>query len=64
MARQALTFALAGLIIGVVIGLLIGRVGVAAMGDAFGIPAAVVLGIVGAAVGYHFGRVRDLKRPK
>ena len=59
--RSAVSWAVIGGMIGVVVGFMIGGVGVAAGGDAMGFPASLLLGIVGAAVGYHFGRVKDLK---
>jgi hypothetical protein len=48
-------WSLGGAVLGIVAGLLIGGVGVAAMGDAVGVPAAVILALVGAMTGNRVG---------
>ncbi len=55
-ARPAETrWSLIGAAVGALFGLLVGGVGVAAMGGAAGIPAAVILALVGAVIGNRYG---------
>lgn len=42
-----------------VFGLLVGGVGIAALGGATGVPAAVILGLVGGIVGNRYGISKD-----
>ncbi|KSV92888.1 hypothetical protein [Sinorhizobium sp. GL28] len=59
-ARPAETrWSLIGAAAGAVIGLLIGGVGVAAMGGAAGVPAAIILAIVGGMAGNRYGVSKD-----
>lgn len=53
------SWSLIGAFVGAVMGFLIGGVGIAAMGGATGIPAAVVLAIVGGIVGNRYGISKD-----
>ena len=52
-------WSLFGLIAGTTVGLFIGGVGVAALGGAIGVPAAIMLGLVGALVGNRYGVEKD-----
>lgn len=52
-------WSLGGLSVGAIAGLSIGGLGVATMGGAFGIPAAIVIGFVGVAVGNKIGSEKD-----
>ncbi|WP_370035973.1 hypothetical protein [Sinorhizobium fredii] len=59
-ARPAETkWSLIGVAGGVILGLLIGGVGVAAMGGATGVPAAVILALVGGVLGNRYGISKD-----
>ncbi|MDX0871166.1 hypothetical protein GOE00_31795 [Sinorhizobium medicae] len=59
-ARPAETrWSLIGVAAGAVIGLMIGGIGVAAMGGAAGIPAALILAVVGGVVGNRYGISKD-----
>ncbi|MDX1216287.1 hypothetical protein GOL99_12155 [Sinorhizobium medicae] len=59
-ARPAETrWSLIGAAAGVVLGLLIGGVGIAAMGGAAGVPAAVILALVGGVIGNRYGISKD-----
>ncbi|NEH55254.1 hypothetical protein GR198_05770 [Rhizobium leguminosarum] len=59
-ARPAETrWSLIGAVVGVFLGLLIGGVGVAAMGGAAGVPAALILALVGGIVGNRYGISKD-----
>lgn len=59
-ARPAETrWSLIGAVAGAVLGLIIGGVGIAAMGGAAGVPAAVIFGLVGAIVGNRYGVGKD-----
>ncbi len=59
-ARPAETkWSLIGASAGGIIGLLIGGVGVAAMGGAAGVPAAVILALVGGVLGNRYGISKD-----
>ncbi|MEF3134599.1 hypothetical protein OS035_24390 [Rhizobium sp. 268] len=59
-ARPAETrWSLIGAAVGAVLGLLVGGVGVAAMGGAAGVPAAVILALVGGVVGNRYGISKD-----
>jgi uncharacterized protein YcfJ len=59
-ARPAETrWSLVGAAAGAVLGLLIGGVGIAAMGGATGVPAAIVLALVGGIVGNRYGISKD-----
>ncbi|MGO7589977.1 hypothetical protein [Rhizobium leguminosarum] len=59
-ARPAETrWSLIGAVVGVFLGLLIGGVGVAAMGGAAGLPAALILALVGGIVGNRYGISKD-----
>lgn len=52
-------WSLIGAALGVVIGLSVGGVGIAAMGGAKGVPAALVLAVVGAVIGNRYGISKD-----
>lgn len=52
-------WSLIGAAAGAVIGLLIGGVGIAAMGGAAGVPAAIILALVGGMVGNRYGVSKD-----
>ncbi len=52
-------WSLIGGAVGAVLGLLIGGVGIAAMGGAAGVPAAVILALVGGIVGNRYGISKD-----
>jgi predicted lipid-binding transport protein (Tim44 family) len=59
-ARPAETrWSIIGAAAGAVLGLLIGGVGIAAMGGAAGIPAAVILALIGGIVGNRYGISKD-----
>lgn len=59
-ARPAETrWSIIGAAAGAVLGLLIGGVGIAAMGGAAGIPAAVILAFIGGIVGNRYGISKD-----
>jgi hypothetical protein len=59
-ARPAETrWSLIGALAGAVVGLLIGGVGIAAMGGAKGVPAAILLAFVGGIVGNRYGISKD-----
>ncbi|MBY5660417.1 hypothetical protein [Rhizobium leguminosarum] len=59
-ARPAETrWSLIGAVTGAVFGLLVGGVGIAAMGGAAGVPAAVILALVGGVVGNRYGISKD-----
>ncbi|MBB4232657.1 hypothetical protein [Rhizobium mongolense] len=59
-ARPAETrWSLIGAAVGAVLGLLVGGVGIAAMGGAAGVPAAVILALVGGIVGNRYGISKD-----
>lgn len=59
-ARPAETrWSLIGAAAGALIGLLIGGVGIAAMGGAAGVPAAVIFALVGGALGNRYGISKD-----
>lgn len=59
-ARPAETrWSLIGVFVGIAFGLLIGGVGIAAMGGAKGVPAAVILALVGGFVGNRYGISKD-----
>lgn len=63
--NRIVTWAAGGGIVGAIVGLLIGTaiggVGIAAGGGAHALYLWLVAAIVGAAVGYHFGKVRTLR---
>ncbi|MBK3776188.1 hypothetical protein GAY31_18860 [Azospirillum brasilense] len=50
-----------GVVVGVAIGFMIGGIGVAALGGAFGIPAAVIFAFIGGMLGNRWGIGRDMK---
>lgn len=56
---QEVKWSLAGLATGATVGLGIGGVGVAALGSAIGVPAALMLGLVGTLVGNRYGVEKD-----
>jgi predicted lipid-binding transport protein (Tim44 family) len=59
-ARPAETrWSLIGAVAGAILGLLVGGVGIAAMGGAAGVPAAVILALVGGVVGNRYGISKD-----
>lgn len=59
-ARPAETrWSLIGAVVGAILGLVIGGVGIAAMGGAAGVPAAVILALVGAVMGNRYGISKD-----
>lgn len=59
-ARPAETkWSLIGAGIGAVVGLLMGSVGIAAMGGAAGIPAALILAVIGGVIGNRYGISKD-----
>ncbi|MDX0165792.1 hypothetical protein GOC43_28845 [Sinorhizobium meliloti] len=59
-ARPAETrWSVIGAAAGALIGLLIGGVGIAAMGGAAGVPAAVILALVGGVLGNRYGIGKD-----
>ncbi|GEC34043.1 hypothetical protein N181_23270 [Sinorhizobium fredii USDA 205] len=59
-ARPAETrWSLIGAAGGAILGLLVGGVGITAMGGGTGVPAAVILAIVGGVLGNRFGISRD-----
>lgn len=59
-ARPAETrWSIIGAVAGAVLGLLVGGVGIAAMGGAAGVPAAVILALVGGVLGNRYGISRD-----
>ncbi|NKJ77743.1 hypothetical protein [Rhizobium leguminosarum] len=63
-ARPAETrWSIIGAAVGVVIGLLVGGVGIAALGGATGVPAALILGVMGAFFGNRYGISRDRPLP-
>jgi predicted lipid-binding transport protein (Tim44 family) len=53
------TWSLIGAAVGAAIGLLIGGVGVVAMGGGIGVPAAIILALVGGVVGNRYGISKD-----
>jgi len=59
-ARPAETrWSLIGAATGAVVGLMIGGVGIAAMGGAAGVPAAIILALVGGMAGNRYGVSKD-----
>lgn len=59
-ARPAETrWSLIGASVGALVGLLIGGVGIAAMGGAAGVPAAVIFALVGGVLGNRYGISKD-----
>ncbi|QIJ44253.1 hypothetical protein G7039_29220 (plasmid) [Rhizobium leguminosarum] len=59
-ARPAETkWSFMGAVAGAVLGLLVGGVGIAAMGGAAGVPAAVILALIGGVVGNRYGISKD-----
>jgi predicted lipid-binding transport protein (Tim44 family) len=59
-ARPAETrWSLIGAAAGAVLGFLIGGIGIAAMGGAAGVPAAVILALVGGVLGNRYGISKD-----
>jgi predicted lipid-binding transport protein (Tim44 family) len=52
-------WSLIGAAAGAVLGLLVGGVGIAAMGGAAGVPAAVILALVGGVLGNRYGISKD-----
>ncbi|MBC2806982.1 hypothetical protein C3Y94_028025 [Rhizobium ruizarguesonis] len=59
-ARPAETrWSLIGAAAGAILGLLVGGVGIAAMGGAAGVPAAVILALIGGMVGNRYGLSKD-----
>lgn len=52
-------WSLIGAAAGAGVGLLIGGVGIVAMGGGFGIPAALILAVVGCALGNRYGISKD-----
>lgn len=59
-ARPAETrWSIIGAAAGAILGLFVGSVGVAAMGGAAGIPATLLLGLIGAFVGNRYGISKD-----
>lgn len=59
-ARPAETrWSVIGAAAGALMGLLIGGVGIAAMGGAAGVPAAVILALVGGIIGNRYGISKD-----
>lgn len=59
-ARPAETYwSIIGAAVGAVLGLLVGGVGIAAMGGAAGVPAAVILALVGGVLGNRYGISKD-----
>lgn len=52
-------WSLIGAAAGAILGLLVGGVGIAAMGGAAGVPAAVILGLIGGIVGNRYGISKD-----
>ncbi|RVM58389.1 hypothetical protein CN128_09865 [Sinorhizobium meliloti] len=52
-----------GAVAGAVVGFLIGGVGIAAMGGATGVPAAIILTLVGALLGNRYGISKDRPVP-
>jgi predicted lipid-binding transport protein (Tim44 family) len=59
-ARPAETkWSIIGAAIGCVLGLMIGGVGIAAMGGAKGVPAALILMLIGAFIGNRYGISKD-----
>lgn len=56
-------WSLIGAVAGAMLGLIIGGVGIAAMGGAAGVPAAVILAIVGGMLGNRYGISRDRPVP-
>ncbi|MBY5828570.1 hypothetical protein ACC676_00445 [Rhizobium ruizarguesonis] len=59
-ARPAETrWSLIGAAAGALLGLLVGGVGIAAMGGAAGVPAALILALVGGIVGNRYGISKD-----
>ncbi len=59
-ARPAETrWSLIGAVAGAIVGLLVGGVGIAAMGGAAGVPAALILALVGGVLGNRYGISKD-----
>ncbi len=59
-ARPAETrWSLIGAAVGAILGLVIGGVGIAAMGGATGVPAAIILALVGGVIGNRYGISKD-----
>ncbi|MDR6664003.1 hypothetical protein [Rhizobium sp. 1399] len=59
-ARPAETkWSIIGAAAGAILGLLIGGVGIAAMGGAAGVPAALILAVIGGVVGNRYGISKD-----
>lgn len=56
---QETRWSLFGVAVGFVTGLLAGGVGIAAMGGAVGIPAAIILALVGGVLGNRYGISKD-----
>lgn len=52
-------WSLIGAAAGAILGLLVGGVGIAAMGGAAGVPAAVILALIGGIVGNRYGISKD-----
>jgi uncharacterized protein YcfJ len=60
---QEVRWSIAGMMAGALLGLLVGGVGIAAFGGARGVPAFLILGIVGGVIGNRVGLEKD-RRPK
>ncbi|MBB3520974.1 hypothetical protein [Rhizobium sp. BK456] len=59
-ARPAETrWSIIGAAAGAILGLLVGGVGIAAMGGAAGVPAAVIFALIGGVVGNRYGISKD-----
>ncbi|THK37641.1 hypothetical protein EHS39_13470 [Ensifer sp. MPMI2T] len=52
-------WSLIGAAVGAILGLIIGGIGVTAMGGAIGVPATVVLAVVGGVLGNRYGISKD-----
>lgn len=52
-------WSIVGIAVGMLAGLFIGGVGIATMGGAFGIPAALILAFVGGMIGNRYGVGKD-----
>jgi len=56
---KELRWSIYGVVAGVLLGASLGGIGVAILGGAFGLPAAVVLGIIGGMIGNRVGIEKD-----
>jgi hypothetical protein len=60
--QREIGWSIAGVVLGVIAGLFVGGVGIAAGGSAFGVPASVILALLGGMIGNRIGVEKDKAR--